>query len=217
MLRILFAGSGVASTPQYPIDSTEDTRFDEVIQNVKDLIGGLGDRSTTEAVVVAISSTSRPSIVSIETSSPSPSLSPVSNQSDEIDEILSRNSEIPGEKADTGPGSQSSLNKHTGPGSQSRVPGPESLPGPRGIWTGLLTHSELSPHLQFSSHHLSSSRVHSKLHTREPEKLICVRRAQFFMTMASLRLLMPCLCVLSNLNLTFPHVPSPENKKTVGR
>ena len=106
------------------------------------------------------------------------------------------------------PGPEARLNKHTGPGSQSRVPGPESLPGPRGIWTGLLTHSELSPHLQFSSHHLSSSRVHSKLHTREPEKLICVRRAQFFMTMASLRLLMPCLCVLSNLNLTFPHVPS---------
>ena len=114
------------------------------------------------------------------------------------------------------PGPEARLNKHTGPGSQSRVPGPESLPGPRGIWTGLLTHSELSPHLQFSSHHLSSSRVHSIPNsTRASQKS---SSAQFFMTMVSLRLLMPCLCVLSNLNLTFPHVPSPspENKKTVG-
>ena len=56
---------------------------------------------------MAISSTSRPSIVTIETSSPSPSLSPVSNQSDDIDEILSRNGEIPGEKADTEPRAES--------------------------------------------------------------------------------------------------------------
>ena len=52
---------------------------------------------------MSLSSTSRPSIVSIETSSPSPSLSPVSNQSDEIDETLSRNAEISGEKTDTEP------------------------------------------------------------------------------------------------------------------
>ena len=52
---------------------------------------------------MSISSTSRPSIVSIETSSPSPSLSPVSNQSDDGDETLSRNAEISGEKADTEP------------------------------------------------------------------------------------------------------------------
>ena len=48
----------IAATPRNPVDIRNDSRFDDVIQNVRDLIGGLGSRgdspsSTTEEVPIS--------------------------------------------------------------------------------------------------------------------------------------------------------------------
>ena len=57
----------MASTPRYPVDVGDDSRFDDVINNVKNLIGGI-DRTTTDSIVVSVSETSTPSIISFKTS-----------------------------------------------------------------------------------------------------------------------------------------------------
>ena len=49
------------------MDVGDDSRFDDVINNVKNLIGGI-DRTTTDSIVVSVSETSTPSIISFETS-----------------------------------------------------------------------------------------------------------------------------------------------------